>query len=166
MRPMRYLQLLPLMLTVLASSAAQGASWISYIASQYRVDLPTDTFRKATTSGGVGHLTLEEVAGNAIIDVYTGNNIKRLSPAAFIEQLSHAPRIADISYQAQGHSWFAISGHYKRDTADPGTLIYYAKFVFSADLARFVAFEISYSVAEKSRMDATVTRLEKTLSLR
>jgi hypothetical protein len=79
--------------------------------------------------------------------------------------LSRAPRIADITYKAVGPTWFAISGHYSREANDPGTLIYYAKFVFSADLSRFAAFEISYSVAEKSRMDPIVTHLEKTLNL-
>ena len=128
------------------------------------IDIPTPSFREEA-SDKVSHKTFSEVDGEAIIDVYSGHNLKRLQPTAFIEELSHAPRIEDITYTAQGRSWFAISGHYVREGADQGGLIYYAKFVFSADLTRFAAFEISYPPVEKRAMDPVVTHLEKSLRL-
>jgi hypothetical protein len=148
------------------AGAAQGASWSTYrdTASPYTIDLPVVSFRP-TDASQPGHLALAELSGDAMIDVYGGTNTKQLSPKEFIDQLAHAPRIADISYRAEGRTWFAISGHYSREAGDAGTLIYYAKFVFSSDLSRFAAFEISYSVAEKSRMDPVVMRLEKSLKL-
>jgi len=129
---------------------------------RYSIELPTSSFQQ-DASGHAGHLTLEEVGGDAIIDVYGGQNAKQLAPAEFIASLSRAPRIADITYSARGKSWFVISGHYVREGSDAAGLIYYAKFVFSADLKRFAAFEMSYSPAEKRRMDPIVTHLEKTL---
>jgi len=154
---------LSLPLLVSASHGAAAASWSNNPNDpvQYSIDLPDDSF--ALQESVKGHRTLSERAGNAILDVYSGSNTKGLSPAQFIEQLSRASRIADVTYRAIGRSWFVISGHYRRETGDPGMLIYYAKFVFSPDLSRFAAFEISYSTAEKARMDPVVTRLEKTL---
>ena len=166
---MTRLRTLPLCLALLLTciNAAQAASWTHYRdpGSRYTVDLPTESFSPKNSPAQPGHVTLSEQDGDAIIDVYSGGNAKDLSPDGFIRQLSQAPRIGDITYKAVGSTWFAISGHYTREGNDPGTLIYYAKFVFSPDLSRFAAFEISYSVAEKPRMDTVVTRLEKTLRL-
>ena len=144
----------------------QAASWSRLVgtAGQFVIDIPTPSFREQA-SDKASHRTFIEVDGGAIIDVYSGRNLKRLQPTTFIQELSHAPRIEDITYTAQGRSWFAISGHYVREGADPGNLIYYAKFVFSPDLTRFAAFEISYPPAEKRAMDPVVTHLEKSLRL-
>ena len=131
---------------------------------QYVILMPDSGFREEATTQ-LGHRTLSEIDGGAIIDVYGGANLKRLPPAGFIAELSRAPRIQDITYSAQGQTWFAISGHYVREGSEERGLIYYAKFVFSSDLTRFAAFEISYPVAEKRRMDAGVTQLEKSLRL-
>jgi hypothetical protein len=125
-----------LVLVLTCLGAAQAASWANYRdpASRYTIDLPADSFTPTNTPAQLDHVTLAERAGDAIIDVYSGANAKHLSPAGFIHQLSQAPRIADITYKAVGPTWFAISGHYSREANDTGTLIYYAKFVFSADL--------------------------------
>lgn len=150
-----------------AVGIAEAAPWSKYRAptSQYTIDLPTTSFTRSATPTRPNHVTLFERAGDALIDVYSGSNAKHLSPTEFISQMSQSPQIANITYKAVGPTWFAISGHYSRDANDPGTLIYYAKFVFSSDLSRFAAFEISYSVAEKSRMDPVVMHLEKTLKI-
>jgi hypothetical protein len=160
---------LPLLLTVLfltIMGPAQASDWSAYRdpTSTYVVDIPTASF-KLGASALEGHLTLYQIGGDAIIDIYSGRNVSRLSPEQFIDRLSQAPRIADVSYRAFGRTWFVISGHYARDATDTKTLIYYGKFVFSSDLSRFAAFEISYSVAEKLRMDEIVARLEKSLHL-
>jgi hypothetical protein len=143
-----------------------AASWSRLIdpGGQFVIDVPTPSFRQEV-SDKASHKTFIEVDGAAIIDVYAGRNLKRMVPTAFIQELSHAPRIEDITYAAQGRSWFAISGHYVREGAGQGALIYYAKFVFTADLTRFAAFEISYPVTEKRAMDPVVTHLEKSLRL-
>jgi len=151
---------------VVLVGTAGATSWSSFRdpTGRYAIELPTDTFEYVAT-GEAGHLTLSEKGGDAIIDVYSGRNIKHLTPGKFIDELAGAPRIADVTYTARGRTWFVISGHYVRENADVGPLIYYAKFVFSADLSKFAAFEISYSVAEKRRIDSIVTHLEKTLRL-
>ena len=165
MRP-RFLPISMAFVLGLAGQAA-AASWSPFQdpSGRYSIDLPASDFQQGLEPSQPGHLTFTELDGEAIIDVYSGRNLKRLRPAEFIRQLSRAPRIADISYSALGRTWFAISGHYVRDGSAPAGLIYYAKFVFSADLTQFAAFEISYPVAEKRRMDAIVTHLEKSLRL-
>jgi len=159
---------LPLGLCLLFAlvGSASATSWASVRdpAGRYVIELPTTSF-EAVATGETGHLTWNEVGGGAIIDVYSGRNLKHLAANDFIHELSRAPRIADVTYAARGRTWFAISGHYLREKADDVPLIYYAKFVFSSDLSRFAAFEISYPVAEKVRLDDIVTHLEKTLRL-
>lgn len=155
-----------LLLLVAQTGYTAAAEWQRFgdpIAG-YSVDLPSGSFVPRNPAGE-GHRTLFESSGEGIIDLYGGNNLKRLPPVRFIEQLSSSPRIADVSYTALGKTWFVISGHYKRESSDPGRLIYYAKFVFSDDLARFAAFEISYPTSEKRRMDAVVAKMEDTLRL-
>jgi len=155
-----------LALVLVPLGQANAASWSRLLGpqGQFVIDIPTPSFREEA-SDKPSHRTFIEVGGEAIIDVYSGRNLKRLQPAAFIKELSQVPRIEDITYTAQGKSWFAISGHYVRDGANLGGLIYYAKFVFSADLTRFAAFEISYPTTEKRALDAIVTHLEKSLRL-
>jgi hypothetical protein len=155
-----------LALVLVSVGAVGAASWsrLQDPAGQYTIDVPTLSFRE-DASDKLSHRTFSEVGGGAIIDVYSGRNLKRLPPAEFIQELSHAPRIEDITYTARGTSWFAISGHYTRDSTDESGLIYYAKFVFSSDLTRFAAFEISYPSGEKRMMDPIVTHLERSLRL-
>lgn len=154
-------------LALCLAANAEAAGWAVFHDpdDRYAIELPTETFQPSTNSPEAGHFTFSEVGGGAIVDVYSGRNIQGLKPRDFIRTLSRSPRIADISYSAVGRSWFAISGHYVREQGDRSDLIYYAKFVFSSDLSRFAAFEISYPVSEKRHLDAVVTRLEKTLRL-
>jgi hypothetical protein len=156
-----------LCLMVALTAHATAGEWSRFEApsSEYILDLPTGSFVRTSQTDGRGHLTLSESAGDAMIDVYSGNNVKGLRPSEFIEELSKSPRIADVSYRALGRTWFVISGHYVSESSDEGTLIYYAKFLFSADLRRFAAFEISYSVREKRRLDPVVERMEGTFRL-
>jgi len=159
--------ILGLWLTVAPTAYAVAGDWSRFEApgSQFVLDLPTGTFVATNGAKGGARLTLSETAGGAVIDVYGGTNVKRLEPREFIAELSRSPRIADTSYTASGKGWFVISGHYVREASDKQTLIYYAKFVFSRDLRRFAAFEISYPVMEKLRMDPVVKRMEETLQL-
>jgi len=155
-----------LALFLLLMGQANAGSWSRLVDpdGQFAVDIPIPSFREEAPDRA-SHKTFSEVDGEAVIDVYGGHNLKRLQPTAFIRVLSHAPRIKDITYTANGDSWFAISGHYVREGANQSGLIYYAKFVFSADLTRFAAFEISYPAAERRAMDPVVTHLEMSLRL-
>ena len=63
-----------------------------------------------------------------------GEDPKRLAPSVFADQLAKADRIADVTYRKTGKTWFVISGHYRRDENESGSLIYYAKFMFTPDL--------------------------------
>jgi hypothetical protein len=168
MRELRFRALsLGVCLALILANPIAAAEWTRFRdpASQYAIELPTGSFSPAAPGDQRGHLSLAEIDGDGIVDVYGGNNSRRLRPAEFITELSRAPRIADVTYRAMGKTWFAISGHYVREAGDRDDLIYYAKFVFTPDLSRFAAFEISYSTAEKNRMDPVVTHLEKSLRL-
>lgn len=153
-------------LTLLFAVPAHAGGWSRFVdpEGRYRIDLPTTSFQMEPYDRP-GHRTLSELDGSAVIDTYSGRNLKRLGPSEFIAQLSAAPRIRDITYIAKGRSWFAISGHYVREGSEVAGLIYYAKFVFSRDLTRFAAFELSYPVSEKRRMDPVVVRLEESMRL-
>ena len=83
------------------------------------------------------------------------------SAAGFADMLSHADRVAEVTYRTGGRSWFVLSGYYQRLGFEEEELIFYAKFMFSPDLERFAAFEISYPADEKQRFDAVVERLEE-----
>jgi hypothetical protein len=146
---------------------AEAASWSTFHdpEGRFSIELPTEAFQSSPGSAEAGHFTFSEVGGGAIVDIYSGRNVQGLKPRDFIRTLSSSPRIADVSYSAAGTTWFAISGHYVREATDEADLIYYAKFVFTSDLSKFAAFEISYPVREKLRMDPIVTRLERALAL-
>lgn len=134
---------------------ARAEDWQQYTDDhqQYRLELPFTSFH--ITHSEPGHLSLSEIGGDGVIDVYTGQNLKHLSAKAFADKVSAAGEIKDITYRAGGRNWFVLSGHYAGDD-----LIYYAKYIFSPDLRKVAGFEISYAVAEKSRMDPIVDHLE------
>jgi hypothetical protein len=134
---------------------ARAENWRTYTDEhrQYRLELPLTSFHVTRTEPQ--HLSFSEVGGDGVIDVYAGQNLKHLSPNAFADKVSAAGEIKDITYRAGGRNWFVLSGHYTGDG-----LIYYAKYIFSPDLSAVAGFEISYAVAEKSRMDPIVDRLE------
>ena len=129
---------------------------------RFQIELPTSTFRENSTS--VSHLELTEIGGNAIVRVYGGDNVKHLTPSQFADEISTAGIINDVTYQAGGPNWIVVSGHYTT-TGNEQAPIYYAKYLFSGDLARVAGFEISYSPAEKARMDPVVEGLERSLQL-
>ncbi|MEO6395315.1 MAG: hypothetical protein ABIO40_05345 [Devosia sp.] len=152
--------------SLLPSGLAAAEEWRTYTDPQQRfaVDLPVTSFEMTDDAGSDGHLTLSEIGGTAIIDIFFGNNLKRLSPAAFADRLSHAGLVKDITYQTGGRTWFVLSGHY-RQTGDEPPLIYYAKYLFTADLEQLGGFEISYSVDDKHRLGPIVERIEASFRL-
>jgi hypothetical protein len=150
-----------LLMSVVAGLAEE---WRAYTdpGHRYAIDLPVTSFAMQSRSGTSGHMSLTEIGGDAVIDIYTGANAKHLSPADFAAELSQAGEIKDITYQARGQSWFVISGHYA--SVKP-PLIYYAKYMFSDGMRAVAGFEVSYPVNEKARMDPIVTHLERSLHI-
>jgi len=137
------------------AAPARAEDWQPYTDDhyEYQLELPLTSFRITHTQAG--HLSLSEIGGDGVIDVYTGQNPKHLSANAFADKVSAVGEIKDITYRAGGRNWFVLSGHYTGDD-----LIYHAKYIFSPDLRKVAGFEISYAVAEKSRMDPIVDHLE------
>ena len=115
-----------LLLALLWGSATAQASpgWRSHVDPTlgYRVELPLDSFAP-TAESTADHLQLAETDGDALIDVYGGEDPKRLAPSVFADQLAKADRIADVTYRKTGKTWFVISGHYRRDDNESGSLI-------------------------------------------
>jgi hypothetical protein len=147
--------------TAATSSAALAEQWRRYADPQRRfeIELPVTSFQ--ISDAVPGRLTMTEVGGAAIIDVYTGVNSKLLTPSEFADELSNAGEIKDITYRTGGRTWFVVSGHY----AGKPLTIYYAKYLFSGGLRRVAGLEISYPVGEMARMDRIVVHLEQTFRL-
>jgi len=146
--------------------AADGWHRFADPAHGYALDLPTGSFGEPERDVDTGLVHLSELEGAGLIEVYSGVNPKGLPVSDFADELSRAERIADVTYRADGKTWFVLSGHYRREADERQDLIYYAKFVFTPGHARFAAFEISYPVTEKLRMDPVVAHLERSLRIR
>lgn len=141
---------------------AQSPGWQPYEDPQlgFSIDLPLAQFEPIADEAGPEVMRLYERGGDAMIEVYGGENVDGLSAAGFADMLSRADRIAEVTYQTGGRSWFVLSGYYQRLGFEEQELIFYAKFMFSPGLERFAAFEISYPADDKKRFDALVERLE------
>jgi hypothetical protein len=143
----------------LGAAAQQSSSWATYVDPDYgfSAELPYGQFEALSSDGSQG-LTLGEVGGNGQISIY-GGDARGLTLEGFAERLTGGNEVRNITYQAEGNSWFVLSGFYQPETGtDP--LIFYTKVLLSADHERFSAFEISYDADEKARYDAIVERLE------
>jgi hypothetical protein len=129
----------------------------------YRITLPLDRFTVLDDAPSPAALSLIDQSGEAQLEVYGGDNIDALSLSQFQVFVASADRIAEVTYRAGGKSWFVLSGYYRREGEERTDLIFYAKFMFTPDLSRFSAFEISYPLGRKSEFDAIVSNLEKSL---
>jgi hypothetical protein len=145
-------------------AVAQAPAWQPYEDPElgFRIELPLADFEAiGDDDDGPDVLRLyERHGGDAMIEVYGGQNPEGLSAAEFADMLAGADRIAEVTYRTGGRSWFVLSGYYQRLGFEEQELIFYAKFMFSPDLQRFAAFEISYPAADKERFDPVVERLE------
>lgn len=149
-------------LTASLPVAAQAPGWQTYEDPElgFRIELPLAQFEPIGADEGPEVLRLFERGGDAMIEVYGGQNPEGLSAAEFADMLAGADRIAEVTYRTGGRTWFVLSGYYQRLGFEEQELIFYAKFMFSPDLERFAAFEISYPATDKQRFDAVVERLE------
>ena len=147
------------------ASVAMADEWRRFIDPEfgYSIDLPDDGFdvEADTTKNG---LTLYERDGRAQIDVYAFKNEEGLSLEQVRDALSDADRIKEITYSRSGASWFVISGYYRRLEDEATDLIFYAKFMFSADRRSLSAFEASYPIGDKERFDPIIETIEDSLT--
>ena len=149
------------LLSVALSAGAAGQSqldWDRYIDPQYgfSADLPYGAFEPLPGDPSQG-LTLGEIGGNGQISIY-GGDARGLTLAGFAERLTSGNDVREITYQAEGESWFVLSGYYSPQSGEQ--LIFYTKVLLSPDRESFSAFEISYDANEKARYDAIVERIE------
>jgi hypothetical protein len=156
--------LLTFLLMLPMAVAAPEISWQTYEnpAYGYSVDLPLGLF--TGSSNGDRGVTLLENEGRGQIDVYGALNVQDMSPREFERELSKADRIREVTYSRRGASWFVISGYYRREGDESDDLIFYAKFMFSADGRVLAAFEASYPRSDKRRFDPIIERMEDSLS--
>jgi hypothetical protein len=144
---------------------AYAAAWMRYENPEfgYSVELPDDGFdvEADPTRHGV---TLYENAGRGQIDVYAIDNDRGLTLKQVRDALSNADRIKDITYSRGGTTWFVVSGYYRGLEDEANDLIFYAKFMISADRRAISAFEVSYPIEDKRRYDTIVERMEDSLT--
>lgn len=160
----RALAALAFVLAACLPSAAQDfPRWEHYVDPElgFEIDLPLGWFEPVIDPERPSVLQLvERNGGAALLEVYGGENVETLSAAEFADFLSEADRIAEVTYRTGGRTWFVLSGYYRREGFEAQRLIFYAKFMFSADLSHFAAFEISYPREDKWRFDPVVERIE------
>lgn len=150
---------------LLFAPAATADDWRYYSDPQfgYSIVLPDEGFDVEADAERNG-LTLYEREGRGQIDVYAFRNDKELSINQIRDELGRADRIGQITYSRSGASWFVISGYYQRLKDEATDLIFYAKFMFSADRRSVSAFEASYPVGDKDRYDPIIEKIEDSLT--
>jgi hypothetical protein len=148
---------------LLFAPAATADDWRYYSDPQfgYSIVLPDEGFDVEAERNG---LTLYEREGRGQIDVYAFRNDNELSIEQIRDELGRADRIRQITYSRSGASWFVISGYYQRLEDEATDLIFYAKFMFSADRRSVSAFEASYPVGDKDRYDPIIEKIEDSLT--
>lgn len=138
--------------------AAWASEWTTYGGPGFVIEVPADYVEAADSKPD--HLVLVDGTNTVLLEVYGGPNKSELSAAELADSLSRAERIADVTYRAEGRSWFVLSGHYRSLGSGARPLIYYAKLLISADGSRLAGFEISYPQDDKRRLDPVVSRIE------
>lgn len=161
MRRLSILPALALSLALAAPGLAQSGSgdWQRYVDSTYgfSAELPLGLFQDADSGGRPG-ITLREIGGAAMINLYGGPAVG-LTRDALEARLESGEQISTITYRAGGESWFVLSGFYEPTDADDD-VIFYTKVLFSPDRDSFSAFEISFPEADKPRLEDLVERFE------
>ena len=151
-------------LRVGTANPAENSGWHHYVDDAYgfEIALPLSVFAldEETDRG----LFLREVGGQGEMKVYGADNTSGRSPREFVTALEEADRIEEVTYRAEGRNWFVLSGYYADEDSLGEPLIFYAKFMFSADWSRVSAFEISYPQSEKRRFDPIVDHIENSLT--
>ena len=158
MSPLRLAALLLALTTSAQPALAQD--WERYFDEQlgFSIELPG---RFEATSSADGRLQLSEIGGAAQLEVFGVRNPEGLSVAEFRTMMEAADPMRRITYRRAGGNWFVFSG-YLENEREP--TIFYAKFMLNASRTAVSAFEISYPATDKVRFDATVERIEDSLT--
>lgn len=149
----------------LAASAQPAPGWSAYENPAYgfSAELPLNRFN-ATEPQTPQSLRLLEENGPGEIRVFAGDVPEGASLDALEDQLSADPRIREVTYRADGDTWFVVSGYFKEETASGSPVVFYAKLLLSRDSARYSAFEISYPQDDRENYDFVVGRIEDSLT--
>ena len=124
----------------------------------FEVELPLGLFRPERDEPGA--LTLLEDGGDGQINIYAGRNDDGMSIADYEDALSRGEQVESVTYRTGGRTWFVLSGFFRPDERNEEPLIFYTKFMLSADGDRFSAFEISFPQSDKPRLAPIVERIE------
>ncbi|QQR40345.1 hypothetical protein [Devosia rhizoryzae] len=143
-----------------ASLAQSGAGWERYDdrLNGFSVELPFGLFEPSAQSDTPSQLFLE-TDGDGQITLYSGD-AAGMTLDDFAARLSADDPNREITYRAEGGSWFVLSGFSQSQIEGVEPLIFYTKVLFSADGERFSGFEVSYPVSDKIRYDAIIERIE------
>jgi hypothetical protein len=133
--------------------------WRVFVDERYgfTIELPFGMFEivEKTARG----LSLRAPQTEAAIEVYGSHSAAGFDPEQFVDAIVQADRVREVTYTAGGRSWFVLSGFYSGAEAGDA-VIFYTKFMFSADGTRLAAFEISFPAREKPRFEEVVERIE------
>ena len=145
--------------------AQTSIEWQRYVDEQYAfsIDLPVGMFERPLDETAAG-LKLQEIGGEGQIEIFGWDNLDNQSPGELLDALEQAQRLGEVTYRANGNSWFVLSGYFTAEDAPDEPLVFYTKVMFSRDRSRIAAFEISYPADELDRFDPIVTRLSRSLT--
>ena len=143
------------------ATGAIAEDWTRYsnTATGFTIELPLSHFAVADETSA--RLTLDEIDGDAQLDVFGVTNPKQLSAARFQAMMEAADPSRRITYRARGSSWFVLSG-YLDGQSEP--TVFYAKFMLNRTGTALSAFEISYPATRKAELDPVVERIEDSLT--
>ncbi|NGP17897.1 hypothetical protein [Devosia aurantiaca] len=146
------------------SMAQTGAGWSRFEDAEtgFSVDLPFGLFQLSPTEDGQSRLFLE-TDGDGQINLYQGD-AAGLTLDDFADRLSADDPNREITYRAEGESWFVLSGFSHSEIEGVEPLIFYTKVLLSRDGQRFSGFEVSYPSSDKVRYDAIIERIEDSFS--
>jgi hypothetical protein len=147
---------------LVSTTRSDGEGWTRYAdpGHSFTVELPFGSFQ--TSQKEKNSISLRSPLG-AEIDVYASEKLDGFNPRQFVAAIEKADRIRKVTYRAGGKNWFVRSGFYAR-TDQGDAVIFYTKFLFSADHRRLAAFEISFPAREKPQFASVVERIEDTFS--
>jgi hypothetical protein len=156
MHPARLGLSLVLLLAFGASALAQ-THWATYENARFgtTADYPADLFTKRDPPPENGDgVRMHSADDRATLTIYGHYNVENDTPASYFQRLVDSDR---VTYKRIKRTYYVASGV-------RGDKIYYERCNFrKGDMATVDCFEISYPAAEKSRWDAIVIRISKSL---
>ena len=164
-KPPSHARMLSAPLAIMTPAAGQmdATGWRTYVdeLNRFKVDLPLGLFDPVMKYAR--GISLRAPLYGAVIDVYSSTDANGFDPKQFVAEIENADRVRAVTYRAAGKHWFVLSGFYSKTEAGDA-VIFYTKFMFSADRSRLTAFEISFPASAKPRFANVVERIEDTFT--